>query len=224
MQRIPEPELMNEPEQVMAYSNADFEAAHQSVVENFTQIFPQLFSNPELPQTMLDLGCGSGDVTMRFARQFPNCTIDAVDGAEEMLKQAQVLFAKESLTERINLHHLAIANCDFENGSYNAIISNSLLHHLHDPQQLWLIIKQVATMDTAIYVCDLFRPETTKFASELVDQYANDEAEILRTDFYNSLLAAFTPDEVRTQIENAQLGSLNVDVVSDRHMLIYGYL
>jgi len=207
-----------------AYSNADFEAAHQSVVDNFSQIFPGFFSDSETSQVMLDLGCGSGDVTARFAQRFPNIKIDAVDGADEMLKQAEVLIEKQALTERITLHHQSISSCMFKNGSYHAIISNSLLHHLHEPQQLWSIIKQIATMETAIYVCDLFRPETTKFASELVDQYANNEPEILRNDFYNSLLAAFTLDEVRTQIDKAELEGLEIDKVSDRHMLIYGYV
>jgi len=218
--RIPEPELMNDPEQVLAYSNADFEAAHQSVIENFSQIF----SNDPPLQNVLDLGCGSGDVTVRFAHRYPSCKIDAVDGAEEMLKQAEILIKEESLSERITLHHQQLQNCTFENESYDAIISNSLLHHLHEPQHLWSIIKQFATNTTVIYVCDLFRPDTSQEAIELVDQYANKEPEILRKDFYNSLLAAFTPDEVRAQINNAKLDSLNIDVVSDRHMLIYGYL
>lgn len=220
MDRVPEPELMNDPAQVLAYSIADFEEAHQSVIDNFSQIFPD---DPPL-QNVLDLGCGSGDVTVRFAQRYPSCNIDAVDGAEEMLKQAEVLINQASLADRITLHHQQLQNCTFENQSYDAIISNSLLHHLHEPQHLWSIIKQFATDTTAIYICDLFRPETTQHASELVDQYANKEAEILRKDFYNSLLAAFTPNEVRTQIENANLDSLNIDVVSDRHMLIYGYL
>ncbi len=225
MERIPEPELMNNIEQVLAYSNADFEVAHQSVIENFCQIFP---NDPPL-KTFLDLGCGSGDVTVRFANQFPASKIDALDGAEEMLKQAEKLIKQASLTERITLHHQQLPNCIFDNVSYDAIISNSLLHHLHEPQHLWSIIKQIVSnknnqTDTAIYVCDLYRPETKQLADELVDQYASEEPEILRKDFYNSLLAAFTPNEVRTQIDNTELGSLNIDVVSDRHMLIYGYL
>ena len=57
-------------------------------------------------------------------------------------------------------------------------------------------------------MCDLFRPETMQAASALVDQYANKEPDILRKDFYNSLLAAFTANEMRTQIENANLDSL----------------
>ncbi len=219
MDRIVEPELMNDPEQVLAYTNADFELAHQAVIENFSQIFPD---DPPL-HNMLDLGCGSGDVTVRFAHRYPSCKIDAADGAEKMLMQAEILIKKESLSERITLHHQPLANCTFKK-TYDAIISNSLLHHLHEPQHLWSIIKQYTKTDTAIYVCDLFRPETMQEARELVDQYANKEPEILRKDFYNSLLAAFTPDEVRAQIENAKLGSLNIDVVSDRHMLIYGYI
>jgi ubiquinone/menaquinone biosynthesis C-methylase UbiE len=220
MDRVPEPELMNNPEQVLAYSNADFEDAHQSVIDNFTQIFPEDLRL----QNILDLGCGSGDVTLRFALRYPTCKIDAVDGAEEMLKQAAILIRKQSLTERIMLHHQRLPNCVFQNERYDAIISNSLLHHLHEPQHLWSTIKQFAAQDTAIYVCDLFRPDSKRAAKGLVDQYAHDEPEILRKDFYNSLLAAFTPDEVRVQIEFAALDSLNIDIVSDRHMLIYGYI
>jgi ubiquinone/menaquinone biosynthesis C-methylase UbiE len=220
MDRVPEPELMNDLEQVLAYSNADFEDAHQSVVENFAQIFPD---DPSL-QNILDLGCGSGDVTLRFALQYPNCKIDAVDGAQEMLKQAALLIEKQSLTKRITLHHQRLPNCMFQNQHYDAIVSNSLLHHLHEPQHLWSTIKQFATQNTAIYVCDLFRPGSIQVAMRLVDQYARDEPEILRKDFYNSLLAAFTPDEVRIQFEFAGLDGLNIDIVSDRHMLIYGYV
>lgn len=221
---------MNDPEQVLAYTNADFDVAHQSVIDNFSQIFPDIYSNQTPPiKKVLDLGCGSGDVTVRFAHRYPGCKIDAVDGAEEMLKQAALLIAQQSLGERITLHQQQLSSNTFENESYDVIISNSLLHHLHEPQLLWSIIKQIssnenANGETVIYVCDLFRPNTTQQASELVDQYANKEAEILRRDFYNSLLAAFTPDEVRAQIETAGLDSLNVDVVSDRHMLVYGYL
>ncbi len=225
MERILEPELMNDPEQVLAYSYANFEVAHQAVIENFCQIFP---NEPRL-NTFLDLGCGSGDVTVRFAHQFPESKFVAVDGAEEMLKQAEKLIEQESLSERITLHLQQLPNCSFDDNHYDAIISNSLLHHLHEPQHLWSIIKQITNnennkADTAIYVCDLFRPQTKQLAADMVDQYASKEPEILRKDFYNSLLAAFTPSEVRTQIDNADLGSLNIDIVSDRHMLIYGYL
>ena len=211
---------MNDPEQVLAYSHADFTEAHQSVIDNFSQIFPDI----EPLNAVMDLGCGSGDVTVRFAQRYINCHIDAVDGSLEMLKQAEALIAKSSLTQRITLHLQQLPKCIFENKTFDAIISNSLLHHLHEPQHLWSTIKQFATTDTAIYVCDLFRPATKQTAQKLVDQYAINEPEILRRDFYNSLLAAFTPEEVRAQIVETGLDGIQIDKVSDRHMLIYGYL
>lgn len=224
MDRVLEPELMNDPEQVQAYSHADFETAHQSVIDNFAQIFPTIFSEAGQSVNVLDLGCGSGDVTVRFAQRYTECHIDAIDGAAEMLKQAENLISMHALTQRITLHLQQLPNCTIENKMYQAIISNSLLHHLHEPQHLWSTIKQYAATDTAIYICDLFRPNSAQQAKRIVDQYANKEPEILRTDFYNSLLAAFTPNEVHTQLSTAELKGLNIDIVSDRHMLIYGYL
>ncbi|HBE91962.1 MAG TPA: SAM-dependent methyltransferase, partial [Gammaproteobacteria bacterium] len=55
-----------------------------------------------------------------------------------------------------------------------------------------------------------------------VQQYASDEADILQEDFYNSLLAAYTVDEVRGQLDAYGLQHLKVSRPSDRHLLISG--
>ncbi|MEM7401947.1 MAG: class I SAM-dependent methyltransferase [Pseudomonadota bacterium] len=224
MDRILEPELMNDPEQVQAYSHADFGEAHQSIIENFAKIFPTIFSESGQSVNVLDLGCGSGDVTVRFAQRYTECHIDAIDGAAEMLKQAEKLISMHALSQRITLHLQQLPNCTIEKKMYQTIFSNSLLHHLYEPQHLWSTIKQYASADTAIYICDLFRPNSVQQAQQIVDQYANKEPEILRTDFFNSLLAAFTPNEVRNQLSIAEIKGLNIDIVSDRHMLIYGFI
>ena len=50
------------------------------------------------------------------------------------------------------------------------------------------------------------------------------EPEVLRRDFEASLCAAYTPDEVREQLEVRDLGGLSVEVVSDRHWIAWGAL
>ena len=67
MKRIPEPELMDTDEQARAYAAADFSAAHQSYVTLFSETFPQRPAKA----TVLDLGCGPADVTIRFAKANP---------------------------------------------------------------------------------------------------------------------------------------------------------
>jgi hypothetical protein len=68
---------------------------------------------------------------------------------------------------------------------------------------------------------DLLRPETHEGARRIVDAVAANADPILREDFYNSLCAAFSLDEVRGQLTAASL-DLRVTQVSDRHMLIAG--
>lgn len=220
MQRLFEPELMNDLEQVTAYANADFAAAHSAIMAQF----PRLFPHTEGLHTVLDLGCGTADIAIRFARMYPNCKIDAVDGSANMLVQAQTFIERESLQDRIILHHQCLPGCELPNKNYDAIVSNSLLHHLHEPQYLWQTLKQYATAKTAILICDLIRPTSQQAATLLVEQYAGSEPEILRRDFFNSLLAAFTLDEVHAQLSAANLPGLQIEQISDRHMLIHGYL
>jgi hypothetical protein len=47
---------------------------------------------------------------------------------------------------------------------------------------------------------------------------------VLQRDFYLSLCAAYTPDEVRAQLADAGLGHCELEVVSDRHWIAWGRL
>jgi ABC-type ATPase with predicted acetyltransferase domain len=68
---------------------------------------------------------------------------------------------------------------------------------------------------------DLLRPETRQEAKDKVACYANDEPEILQRDFYQSLLAAFTLEEIHRQLHQACL-DFTVTQSSDRHVFITG--
>jgi hypothetical protein len=61
-------------------------------------------------------------------------------------------------------------------------------------------------------------------AWRIVEQYSSREPEVLKRDFFNSLCAAFTPDEVRGQLAAAGLEVLRVQTVSDRHLTVSGRL
>ena len=68
---------------------------------------------------------------------------------------------------------------------------------------------------------DLFRPDSKESARHIVDTYAGNESKVLQADFYNSLLAAFRVDEVRSQLQQTGL-KLCCEEVSDRHLAIWG--
>lgn len=217
MLRIPETELMDDFEQARAYALADFVEPHTYFIELFRQKFPD-----EITGVVLEPGCGTGDITQRFAEAFPACRIHALDGAEEMLMFARQRIDFARLHEQIRIFCRTLPTDRMPVEKYDVVICNSLLHHLVEPQVLWHTVKQFSRPGSRVFVMDLMRCESSEEATRLVQQYAANEPEVLQKDFYNSLHAAFTPDEVREQLSEAGLDNLTVDVVSDRHLIVYG--
>jgi len=219
MKRVPEPELMDSDEQARAYAAADFSEAHQSYVTLFDETFPDRPTRA----TVLDLGCGAADVVIRFAQANPRYTFHAVDGSAAMLKYARkALQGRPNLVRRIKLARAFIPKARLPRKTYDAILSSNFLHHLHEPAALWETIRRYARHGTLVFVTDLFRPPNRVAAERLVERYATAEPAILQRDFLNSLLASFTVEEVRKQLIQARLGHLRIEVISDRHVVIFG--
>lgn len=217
MDRIPEPELMDEPEQARAYAGADFSEPHQAFVERFMQCFPR-----HRPRRVLDLGCGAADIAVRFARAYPGSELVGVDGAPAMLALAKESVVRAGLDDRIQLREARLPAGDLPLHCFDTIISNSLLHHLADPQVLWRALRDCAAPEAALFVMDLRRPDTREQAGRLVREYSGIEPEILQRDFFNSLLAAYRPEEIAAQLACAGLSGLQAEAVGDRHLVVHG--
>ena len=218
MKRIPEPELMLNEEQVQAYAAGDFSDPHN----RFVQLFSDLF--PEIEGYVLDLGCGAADVSLRFARAYPKCIVHGLDGSPAMLKFGNRAIDKENLEDRVELLCYCLPVKELPVFKYDTVISNSLLHHLKDPQILWQTVEQVANLGAPIFVMDLMRPQSEDQARKLIQTYAAYEPAILKEDFYNSLVAAYRLNEIRAQLQQAKMNSLKVRSISDRHLIVYGRL
>jgi len=221
MQRVIEPELMDDPAQAEAYAAADFAEAHSRIVDGFDSCFP----GADVAGHILDLGCGPGDICFRFAARFPACSVTGVDGSRAMIRLANERKARDFVTDdRVRFIEGLLPGASIPALPFAAVISNSLLHHLHEPRVLWETVLRYASPGTMVYVVDLLRPETVAEARRLVNAYAAGEPDILRRDFYNSLCAAFEPREVEAQLVTTGLAGLAVDVISDRHLAVHGIL
>lgn len=218
MPRTPEPDLMEDMEQARAYSFADFEAPHNHFIELVKEKFP----GEAFDCLVLDLGCGTADISIRFAHAFPLMRMHGIDGSEAMLHFARINVDAIRLHEQIRLFKRTLPVASLPKEQYSAIICNSLLHHLAEPMVLWQTIAQFAAPGAAIFVMDLMRPDSKEQADALTLLHAKNEPEVLRQDFNNSLHAAYTPEEVKEQLHRAGLGQLQVEVVSDRHFVVYG--
>jgi SAM-dependent methyltransferase len=220
MERVPEPELMDDDAQAAAYAAADFDEPDARFVDGFVERF-----GGALGGAMIDLGCGPGNVTLRLAAALPAAHLVGVDGSAPMLAWARERAARApQLAARVRWCRARIPSAEVPAGPFAAVVSNSLLHHLHDPSVLWAVTAQLGEPGAAVYVGDLRRPASPGALRALVAQHAADAPEVLRRDFAASLRAAFTPDEVRAQLHRAGLDALEVAPVGDRHLLVWGRL
>jgi len=217
MKRVTEPELMDDEQQSIAYAEADFSTSNQLFVDSLVRDFPAHLSS------IVDIGCGPADVVIRLAKAAPRASITAIDGSGPMISLGRAAARAAGVDDRLTLLHTRIPGPPPASRSFDAVLSKDLLHHLPDPRVLWNEVKRLGRPGAAVYVMDLVRPDSEDAARAMVKEGAGSEHPILQQDFYNSLLAAFTPDEVRQQAGDAGL-DVTVGPIGVRHMLIKGTL
>ncbi len=84
MNRVPEPEVMADPRQALAYARADFADVNQRFVDALVSRHPTLTGG-----RILDLGCGPADIPLRLASALPDVHVVAIDASPAMLALAQ---------------------------------------------------------------------------------------------------------------------------------------
>lgn len=221
MRRTPEPELMEDEAQARAYAEADFAEPDAGFVAELLERFPAL-TGP-----VLDLGCGPANIARRLLVERSDLMVIGLDGSPAMLAQARRLAAREIHEGRLRLVEGRLpldARALDALPRVPAILSNSLLHHLHDPAVFWQSLRQAGLPGAVVFVRDLRRPDSPRAVETIVQRYAAGEPEILRRDFRASLFAAFRVEEVQRQLAAAGLSALRVEVASDRHLRVWGRL
>ncbi len=242
MERICEPELMEGVAQAQAYGAADFSVSDQALVERLVELLGP--GGPDQALAMLDLGCGPGNISFRLVQRFPQARVLGLDGSAAMLELAEQALARQPLWHgRLGfrqallplpngLEPLAPLPADRPGrpagshlgAGWPVLVSNSLLHHLHDPQVLWRTVRQLAAPGALVLVRDLRRPASPEAIRRLVQRHASEAPELLQQDYGHSLAAAFTLDEVERQLQQAGLPSLTARELDDRYLEVAGRL
>lgn len=217
MERRPEPELMDLAEEARVYARANFNDVNQAFVARLLELAADTPT-----ATVVDLGTGPAGIPVLIAKARPNWHITAVDASKPMLTIAQVGIKMSNLADRIKIHQADVKVTNLPDQSFDIVICNSLLHHMPDPSHLWTEIKRLTKPNGLIFVRDLRRPDSDDAAKKLVELHAATEPPLLQKEFHRSLLAAFTPDEIRRQLDAAGLSGLSVAPIPDRHVEIFG--
>ena len=220
MQRVLEPEVMDLEAEVMAYARADFSDSNALFVRTV------LASLGRTPRSALDIGCGPADIPILLAQACPTVDVVAVDASGPMLKIAREGVRRHGLEDRVTLSEQRLPGLVFPRYDFDLIYSKDMLHHIPDPAAFWAEIARLQSQckrETSVFVMDLCRPESKDDALRIVESVSANESALLKKDFYNSLLAAFTPTEIQGQLRTAGL-KLAVAPMGPRHFQVSGVL
>ena len=217
---------MEDPCQAKAYAEADFELSDQDFMERLKKLLGNIQKIKDLG-LFLDLGCGPGNISHRLALAWPSKRVLGVDGSKAMLKIAESKrlaaypFQQNLSYSHLNISSLADGSIRLEEQA-SVVVSNSLLHHLHNPQSLWKALKRISSKGAIHYHRDLRRPAREEDLNALQKKYLGNGPSILKKDYRASLRAAFTSEEVVMQLKTAGLDSFAVREVDDRYLEVVG--
>ncbi len=225
MKRTPEPELMQIPSQVKAYADADFSRSDSFVIAGLEKYLKKVGKILNKNDLILDVACGPGNISERVAKNWPFVKVVGIDGSKEMLNEAENKLSenhsKNLSYELIEINSIATGEIQFPFKA-DVLVSNSALHHFHDPLRFWDALKKLGKTKCIHIHRDLIRPDSLEKAFEIKEKHLSNSPEILKKDFYASLKASFTVDEVTQQLVDAGLSQLEVFQVDDLYFEIIG--
>ncbi len=217
MQRQPEPELMDLAAEAKAYAAADFSAVNIAFVGRLLELTAGVEG-----VRAVDLGTGPAEIPIRLVQARPSWRVTAVDASEAMLELAAGAITQAGLDDAIELVLADAKATGLAGGRFDVVFSSSILHHISDAAAFWAEIKRLAAPGAFLFLRDLARPADARAARNIVHKYAGDESELLQEEFFRSLLSAYSVDEIRSQLASASLDGLEVAMVTDRHLDVWG--
>ncbi len=99
---------------------------------------------PARAERILELGCGTGNLTLHLARRFPRAAITTVDASQEMLDLTASRLAAEPVHARGNVRFMrsTFEQLRFDPGAFDLVASCISLHHVVDKAALFTNIRR----------------------------------------------------------------------------------
>lgn len=220
LKRILEPEVMDTVAEAVDYNSMDHSTVNRVFVDDLLTALSDsaLSLGPSL--RIFDAGTGTALIPLELIRRGVPFQITASDLAEQMLIVARQNVEAAGFSQSIRLVHADCKRLTDLPASYDVVMSNSIVHHIPDPQlvlgELWRVLKPGGLL----FVRDLMRPADQRTLDWIVETYAGQANAHQQQMFRDSLHAALTVDEVGQMLQQAGIPANAVRATSDRHWTV----
>jgi ubiquinone/menaquinone biosynthesis C-methylase UbiE len=216
--RVPEPEVMDEADEVEAYASAAAEAYLQRIDETFVAHACRLVGRAA-EGLALDVGTGPGQIVCRLAGCLPGWRFVGIDCSARMIARARARAAAMPSDRAARVHFfVANANClPFGEATFDLVLCNSVLHHLHDPQRVLAELIRVAKPEAAFLLRDLRRPSRLAFPLHVRWHGRHYRGRMYEL-YCASVRAAYTPAELHGLLQSAKVPRARIFLFGATHL------
>jgi len=231
LQRTLEPEVMDSALDAIEYNRMDHSAVNVAFVDELLQFFADhdkrmrvgsdpLFDeleDPDVIGSLLDVGTGTALIPIELCKRNSEVRVMGIDLAASMLDLAIQNIDIAGLRSQIQLAQIDAKDSGYEDEMFDAVISNSIIHHIPEPATTVSEAIRTTREGGAIFFRDLMRPSTAAEVDSLVETYAAEESEYSRRLFGESLHASLTLEEIKSLVDQFGGSPDSVTATSDRH-------
>jgi ubiquinone/menaquinone biosynthesis C-methylase UbiE len=208
--RVLEPEVMDSAEEARDYDAMDHAQVNAAFVADFVTAW-------DGRGPILDVGTGTAQIPLELCRRTDRAEVVGIDLAEHMLAVGRQNVRRAGLDKQIHLAHCDGKHLPYETGTFAAVISNSIVHHIPEPARVLAEMVRVASPGALLFVRDLLRSADDAAVRQLVATYAGDANAHQRQMFEDSLRAALTLAEIRDLAAGLGYDPAEVRQTTDRH-------
>jgi ubiquinone/menaquinone biosynthesis C-methylase UbiE len=218
LERDLEPEVMDQPAEAQEYDAMDHREVNERFVADLLDAgLRAMAAEAGEPVETLDLGSGTALIPIELCRREPNVRVAAVDLAESMLDLARANIEVAALADRVALDRVDAKALPYDEGQFDCVVSNTLVHHIPEPKQSLAEALRVLRPGGLLFVRDLARPESEEELAALVETYCGESTARQRKLLADSLRAGLAVDEIRRIVESWNAPAESVQLTSDRH-------
>ncbi|HKS97091.1 MAG TPA: class I SAM-dependent methyltransferase [Terriglobia bacterium] len=213
MPRTPEPEVMAEADEVEAYASAAAQAYLDAIDNTLVEQVVSLASSHPRPVDgasnqlggwLLDVGTGPGGIPLKLVRRCPRLRAVGIDRSLNMVRAARQAAREQGLADRAFFLAADARHIAFPDGSFDVVLSNSVLHHLHEPLPVLNEMARLANPSGMVLLRDLRRPSRLAFALH-VGWFGRYYSGLMKKLYIDSVRAAYTADELRELLRRSAL-------------------
>ncbi len=223
--RTLEVEAMDTAEEARDYDAMDFADVNDEFCDAFLA-----FAGSLEGASVLDVGTGTARIPIALARKSRVAKVIAIDLAAHMLAVGKENVHAAGLDARIELELKDAKHAGWADGSFDAVMSNSIVHHIPDPKDALGEMARLTKPGGFLFVRDLYRPSSENEVEHLLATYAGDPTKLddegkrryprQRQLFGDSLRAALTMDELHAITRSLGIPPASTAMSSDRHWTI----